>query len=450
MKRLASFVMILSCYILAISSVAFAGAEEIITLNQAKQIARSQGNDYYLIDISYILAREQYNLARKGVGLGSIGLADSRTMRQDLDNLEDVIEERNEVVKALREEVKEQEKERDEVEAEGRPESSILELEREIEAAREELAEAQIELDDIRKSHSRLLTQYYTVRDLEDMAGSALQPAESGYRNAEDSRVIQPKKLDFTVENIFLSLLAMERQKEHGGCSLENLGKNLRREQLRMELGMTTSTAVKQVEAGLLQAEQGIKNLAAGEESMRRTFLRLLGLPSNYEFRLTSENITAGGISPAMTELPDFTLSLKYRSSLDNLERKKEDLEDTSTYDITRYQLAEANVELAEVQLEKTLQGLEENFKKRHESLLLAEEGVKIAAFELENKDREYAEAKIRYDLGTISGMELESAELSLLEARVKHEVAGWQHYLEYRAFLLAREGIEVEPFSLR
>ena len=75
---------------------------------------------------------------------------------------------------------------------------------------------------------------------------------------------------------------------------------------------------------------------------------------------------------------------------------------------------------------------------------MLAAEAVEVAASNLENAKEKLRQERIKHNLGMISPLELKQQELALLEAEAGYLAAQNRHFLAFRAYMLARDGIEI------
>jgi len=135
---------------------------------------------------------------------------------------------------------------------------------------------------------------------------------------------------------------------------------------------------------------------------------------------------------------------LAYQRACKKLQDAREQLEETSELSRNEYELAKVNVEEAEIKRQKTLEGLGKNYLSRKEGLHLATKTVENAALALEQAKGRLETATLQHELGTITPLELEGARLAFMQAELAYYSALVQRQLAFKAYLLAREGIEI------
>ena len=101
-------------------------------------------------------------------------------------------------------------------------------------------------------------------------------------------------------------------------------------------------------------------------------------------------------------------------------------------------------MENARINLENKIKSLEDNYASKKDRLLVADEKIDNKLIELENARTPYRHADIRYELGLITMVQLEQAEIALLEAELNYQQAQQEKYLAQQAYLMARDGIEI------
>jgi len=414
------------------------GAQTAISLDYAKTLAREWGSDLQLLDLSKSQAGLGLAIARSKTGMGAY--YDSRVMKKDIENLEKQIEGRKETISLLEGNIAQWEEEK---KASG---ADIDELEKQIEQACLDINTYKDEIADIQLSLGKLIPRYHAMKSDEDMVKPQLKPFEDTLDQLTDALAIQPKLVDYFVEQLYLSLLAFDRQDELLTTALQIAERTLEKEKLQQTLGMSTPLQVQAAEENLLQSKEALQSLKAALEDCSKNFLYLLGLSLDFKFELTSLNLEKEYPDVNEDKRPDFTKSVACRRAYKNLEDAREDLDDTSRFEENEYQLAEVKVEEAELQLQKILEELEINYLSKKEGFQVTESTVEKAALSLEQAKQTYAAVELQHELGMISLLDLEGAKVVGLQAELAHFSALVQRQLAYQACLLAREGIEMQP----
>lgn len=425
----------------------FSGVEaaQVITLEKARNMAREQGSQIKMTELAYFQAEISLAQLRSQYGLGSYYTAADR--KKDIDQLKDFIDELVNTIKLLEENIAAWKEEIDGLEPE---DPSVSELQTNIDQAYGDIAEYKWQVDQLRPAYSSMLLRYYEQKAREDQVKPQLRSAEAALEAARDALITQPKIIDYNVEQTYLSLLTVTEQLAHQELVVQNLGKMLQKEKKLIELGCSTTLNLIKVEEKLRQGQEIFLTLKNKEESLKRTFCSLLGLPDGFKFTLSELTLTIPDVNWYDKKMPDLTSALTYQRALKDLEQRRNDLEDTSINDRNNYRAAELAVEEAELKLEQTLTSLTNNYLLRAEALELATEALRNVEFALQNSSSELEKARQQYKLGIIPLLELEQQELFFKEAELKLFSTRVDYYLALQAYLLAREGIDPDTVSSR
>lgn len=439
-----------------VASPAPGSAEQVISLEEAKSMAREKGTDFERLELNFLLAEATYIATRKDLGLG---IRESREIREDLDGLRAEVEKMTDRITELRDAIRQWEEELQQLEEETDPEEALEDLEaeteqeavEELEAKLEEARKEKADLEDERSEYGRaialVLQHYYDTKSMEDELQPQIRPVEQQLERAEDAKVTGPRLLDHQVENIYFGLLSMDARQEILESNLVLLEKTLEHTRLMKELGLRTEADLNKMEERVREIKQGLNNLQAEEEDLKRTFRTFLGLHSERSFQVQSmdlEYLREDDRLPRK-QAPDLTRSISYQRALERLDDKKEDLEDTSPRDVEDYRKAELEVEDAQLALEEDLESLEKQYKAKADQLQVAREAVEDKYFVLENARTDYRHEEIRYDLGLIAAAKLDETKLALLEVEMDYQQGKQDLYLARQAYLLARDGIKMD-----
>ncbi|MDO9534824.1 MAG: TolC family protein [Bacillota bacterium] len=432
-------VLLLVLTLILFSHVSRADAGAVISLEQAKSLVSEQSKDLRLLDLSRSQAELALAITKSKFGIGSY--YDSSDMKKDIDHLEALIEERQNAIRVLESSIEQWKEQKED------PEADAAELERQISEAYQEIADYRDMIDTLRPAHVSLVLRYHPAKAQEDAVKPQLEPYEKALDQLSDAQVVQPKLMDYSVEQLYLSLLAFGQQEETLAKAVHLAKRGLEIEELKLRLGMSTVMQVNSAKEQLLQREDALQGLKAEIEEASRNFLYMAGLPSNFKFQLEPVNLdTKYGIESDGT-IPDFTNSLSYRRAFNNLHDAEEELEDASEFNRNEYRLAEVNVQEAEIQLQKTLFALEKNFFSRKEKFYSAVSAEETAALSLEQAKSRFKTAALQLELGIIAPLALDQAEFALLQAKFAHYSAQMQKRFAFSAYLLALEGIEIQLY---
>lgn len=424
-------------------SLAIAGAacaQPMLTLEQFQSMAREQGRDLKLLDLSKTQAELALDIIKSQYGISSY--YDSKKMKEDMGQLESFIDERLQAIKLLKENIARWEEGKED------PEADHEELERLIAQAEQDIATYQSELDEVRPAYSKLVLRHLEAKSREDLAEPQLKPYKDAVEQLEDALVQQPKLSDYQVEALYLGLLTRGRQEKLQKEVLELSRRALEIEETKQRLGIATPLQVNAAREKLFQGEEALEKIKTEIEKNKRELLYLAGLPLDFKFQPAAVSLEKNIPLPVSDAAPDFTKSLAYRRARKKLQDALEDLEDTSSFDRDEYSLAQAKVEEAEVELEKTLEEMQKNWLFRQESLPLAANAVDSAAYALEQAESRLKVAETQFSLGMLTPLELKGAELELKGAELDYYSALVQRELALKAYLLALEGIILPSFE--
>ncbi len=426
---------------------AAAGPVRRLTLEQAKELAREAGPTLRRVEIELGLAESAVAMARRSAGIGSY--YDSRALKRDMDELEKHIDGKLEAIAGLEQQLGVWRKEKEELEREGAKEpGAVSRLEAAMEKAHREKAELEEGLLALRRAYAQMVPRYYQMKAAEEAVRPTLDPLELARDAARDQASVQPELLDYQVESLYLSLFSLQGREAYQALLLENQRRMLRREQLLLELGLSTALRLAQAEAAVKQVAEAGERLRAEKERLKRDFALLLGLPLEDAFELAPVPEAYLAVEERRERelweapAPDLRQSLSYRRALEVLQRRQKDLEETSRSETQKYRQAVLNVEKAQLDLALTLDSLQAAYRGARERLAVTGLERQNSSLLLQHAAESLTAAELKYKLGTISLVELERQELAYKEAALNHQAALQGHYLAYRAYLLAREGI--------
>ncbi len=421
-------------------------AAPAITLEKAKSMAREQGMQMRTVELSLSQAEVSLALLRSQYGLGSYYTA--ADLKTDMEQLETIIDEGVNAIKLLEESIGEWNKEIKELEPD---DPAATELLNNIDQAYRDIAVYRQQVDELRPAFASMVPRYYEQKSREDQASSQLRPVEAGLESAQDALITQPKLIDYNVEQIYLTMLAVAEQRIHQEQVEQNMEKGLQREIFMLELGRSTPLSLALAEQRLGQVQEASISLEKREAELQRTFLHMLGLPVDFDFYLAEVNLSIPNEALADEKgSPDLTTTLTYERALETLEKKRKDLDDTSISERNNYRAAELAVDEAELNLQNTLSSLTNNYLRRAESLDLAVEALRNAELSLQNAGKGLVSARLQFELGMITALDLEQPELSFGEADLKLLAAHQDYHLALQAYHLAQEGIDPDTVSSR
>jgi outer membrane protein TolC len=279
--------------------------------------------------------------------------------------------------------------------------------------------------------------------------GSVLNELRRAWRTADDAykdmvRVKENtvKSLDFAVERLYYALLNLQDTIEGQSKTLENLGKQLRIERLKIELGLSTKENENEIISQYNVLKNTLADLKTKEELLCWQLNDLMGREVDAQLEVVGEEITP--------EKKYYTVEKLYeqasKNSLD-LAQKKRQIENLST-DIRKEDKSDqrdvlrSDKKLAETELVDLEIKIKEKIKTLNDQL-----NASFATWEAAFTEKEKAKLtrefnEIRYELGLTSELQKELSETAYLDAENKEKQAARAWQLAMQQLTLAQEGI--------
>jgi hypothetical protein len=254
------------------------------------------------------------------------------------------------------------------------------------------------------------------------------------------------RQLEAAVESMYFSLLNIQNMLQLQEKNLELLGMQLRVERLKKELGLGTDIEEKNVAVqydSLIKALQEIKNT---RQIMTWQLNDLLGRESTSELTLIPERF-----SPVLTMANyEEVLNKALENSL-SISKKKREIEDygkdarKETDSYKRSSLLHSK-EIAELELEDLIQNARVTVKSLVEGMPISYNAWMNKNLAKDKAEAVYQNEQIKYDLGTISRLQLLGSETQYIQA-VNEEIAATQdwHITKSKVQLLNEGIISVE-----
>lgn len=272
---------------------------------------------------------------------------------------------------------------------------------------------------------------------------SALLPAKIAYDQSKNAYVDMlktqedtEKTLDITVEKLYFAIRDTENTESYLQKKLDLLGMQLRAQRLRVELGLSTNLDEQGIKVQYNQLLNSIYDLKGTKDQTTRQLNDLIGRP----------------ISAALSTLPvpaspvnwPLNVDQLLKKALDNsleLVQKQRDMQNNREYanDTSGSQkiVYLRQEELTGIEIAGLKEEIKQNTLALVESFNSAYEAWKTANLNREKTEISYKNAKIKYELGLISRIELDAEEVAYLEALYNEEKAS-------KAWLLAKHKIEL------
>ena len=311
-----------------------------------------------------------------------------------------------------------------------------------------------------------LMNQYVSEQSMAASMQSSLDSAISGIEQLNDSLdSIENGKDDlnkytkdletqmrYTATNLSLGIVQMDKGIELLEDQIALTEQSVKIAELQQKLGMNISTDVEKQQAALKEKKKGLEDQKESLSNLKRTLNLLIGRNAGNPLEVVPMNLpVAIDPAPAYTEklIKQFTDN---NYTLKTLERDKADLKEDGK---------NSNGELGSDELKKIdydIEAKDQSIKDQKQAIsddlkaLLAKINSDGEAYQVsrqkyvtEKKNFEYAQKK--YELGMISSIQLQQAELQLKQAEMTNMSNGYTYYLDWQKYYAAEKGVDMSKF---
>jgi len=276
------------------------------------------------------------------------------------------------------------------------------------------------------------------------------QEAYDNYEDAEKAEENYERLLDYTIEDLFTSILIKEQELVLLKKESELNDLLYKVENKKLMLGKSTQEEVNQVLTQSRNIDHEITEANYALKTLKGNLNDMLGRDYDADLELTPFNTDILNFSTPKAS----TLFAGLRDEYDKIEVLKRDIEqaeedldemddndesDDYDYDILNLEIAAMKLQLrdAEVELGEKINETLNKLKQEQQNYQLAEDNYTSEANLYEWNQK-------RYDIGLISKLELMQSELDYLNAAIKKMSAEYSLYLVKRSLQLMKQGIIV------
>lgn len=276
--------------------------------------------------------------------------------------------------------------------------------------------------------------------DLDD----ALDDMEEGREDLKEAVKELEDIMRYTSAKLALSIVQMDESADLLEQQLALLDKTIQVYELQERLGMATGIDVASQRNVRDEAAKSLKDLREQRDVLKRSLNILIGRTAETPLEVVPMELT-GMITPAEEFTPELAAKfIKINPQMESLLDDREDLKDSVENDMgsDEKQNIEYQIQAVNLELKTQRQAAEDNLKTMLSTINSNAEAYRISkeALILERKNHTIAQRK--YELGMISGMELQQADLLLAQAELEHLSCGYQHYFDWQKYYLAEQGI--------
>lgn len=302
-------------------------------------------------------------------------------------------------------------------------------------AASSMVSSLQSSIDSLQSSKESLETNLTTVKN--------------NQKDLERSKEELDTQMRYLATNLVLQALEMEQNIKLLEKNYELALKMEELEKLKSSLGMSVEL---DISTKMLEASQVASKLQQAQDGLtviKRQINDLIGRPLNAELNVAPVELTTN-ITPAplySQKLVDEITKNNYKiktlnRDIGDYRTEAENLRSHGNSDSNKYNVIDRNIDLKNLEIQTSKTTIANNVKNQLDKIDSTGRAYKEAQINYDKEKKNYEYTKQRYDLGMISPLEFESAELALLQAEIQNMTAGYEHYLANEQFKAMQKGI--------
>lgn len=300
-------------------------------------------------------------------------------------------------------------------------------------------------------SSGSLQSSYTSLLAARQSAESEVTSAENSKKDAEQSK----DELTITMRYQAANLVIQEQQLEQSIALLQKQYdlaiKSQEIADLQKELGMATDIDRTNSYLNASQAAAQLNQTKNNLTTMKRTLNVMMGRAADAEL-----NIAPLEMSTVITAAPTYNDQLVKTAqsknySLKTLQRninsakdQAEDLRSNGINASDQFQLIDYNIESKRLEMKNTETSVADSVKAAIDEIKTTGEAYRNSQLAYSTAQTTYEQTKLKYELGMISAIDMQSAELSLLQAETSNHSAAYAHYLANQKHQALMNGVSV------
>jgi hypothetical protein len=302
---------------------------------------------------------------------------------------------------------------------------------------------------DYEKARAKYVEMYgaSSFKDQMDAAKKGYDAAQYSVDDLQQTMAMTKKKVEYNVENIYLTILntlnSIETMKEN----LSFLLNEVRIERIKLELGMSTLLNVDKKIEQVIQLEKQIKSTEDNLKNLKWQLNHQIGNPEDTQFELaqvTFDPIIIDSDSKGITEkAKEASLAVtQFNRTIEDKKIEIENKKETASDKVEKLQFEIIDTQLAKDETDYTIKtGVENALDKINLTLIQMQNYRRI----LENEQKNNSLAECQYNLGTLSKIYYDSSKLTLKQAQDNYEKAVYDYYLAQRELQLIIGGVQLK-----
>ncbi|MFZ5942641.1 MAG: TolC family protein [Bacillota bacterium] len=268
---------------------------------------------------------------------------------------------------------------------------------------------------------------------------------EESYDKAKQDRDNYRKQLDYTIEQLYTSILGQEDRLAAQQKELEYKLLLLNIEKQKLQLGNSTQGKVDKLAIETSTLNKSIIEAANSLKNSKSKFNDMLGRDPESALTLVHFTVPETAVIPTAATLyakvsQDYDKILQLEK---DIKRKQSDLDDEDVKD-TAYQsdLIRLEIKEKELQIEDERLALKESINNLITEMKSKQKNFQLAKIEWDSTQKSFAWNKMRFETGRISKSEYLQNEFDYLAAQNKFISAGYDFFLTKHSLQLLEEGI--------
>lgn len=289
------------------------------------------------------------------------------------------------------------------------------------------------------------------ISDIEQLNDS-LDTIENGKDDLNKYTKDLETQMRYTAANLALGIVQMDKGIELLEDQIALTEQSVKIAELQQKLGMNISIDVEKQQAALKEAQKGLEDQKESLSNLKRTLNLLIGRNAGNPLEVVPMNLpVAIDPAPAYSEklIKQFTDN---NYTLKTLERDKAELKEdgkNSNGDLGSDELKKIDydIEAKNQDIKDQKQAISDDLKALLAKINSDGEAYQVSRqkYVTEKKNFEYAQKK--YELGMISSIQLQQAELQLKQAEMTNMSNGYTYYLDWQKYYAAEKGVDMSKF---
>ncbi|SMB88304.1 Outer membrane efflux protein [Desulfonispora thiosulfatigenes DSM 11270] len=297
----------------------------------------------------------------------------------------------------------------------------------------------------LENSQLGVLTSLGGVDDLmamEDKAETGKLQAEDAYNTTKNKVRDAEKIIEFSAESMYLQALQVEKMLDILNQKEQFMNKLLKVEKIKKEAGMTLDTNITTQAVSTSDSSKELRYWKDKHQTTLKVINDLIGRDLNAPLKLQEVNVRIKARDKYEEVLDQ---SIKNSGTIAEqkrlIERNQDDRGSVKSRS-DEYSLYLKEEKRSNLAIEKVKIDNEVNVKNLFTDLSAKEKSYELAQVTLENSKKILEQNKLKFEVGMISKIELEQAELSFQSAVSDLQKASYDYYLVTRQIEMAKEGV--------